>query len=398
MNISGRLQKCLAPQTISRLREIGRITAQRCQESVLVGGPVRDALLGRHSKDIDVVITHPVLPIIQKLISKSGGEIIRRSQFMTYQLSFPDGSHTDIVTARKESYPQSAVLPVVQPSDLLHDLARRDFTVNAMAMFLSPHCFGKLIDPLGGKPDLNNRCLRVLHSRSFQDDPTRIFRAARYAARMNLTLEKETKIWIRDALQKNIPARLTPARLSHEWQRTLLENDPRGALQLLGKWGALKFLFHRWRWKPEHEKLRPEKPMDDLLALRLLFWCQPFGPKPAEKAMTKLQIPGAARKKVILGLSLLKSTHRRDPRVAAQVDKTPESVRVFLSRALPRPLWKQVLAARPGLSGKDLVEMGYPMGPQLGKIITDIAKERWEGRLHSRRDETRFVIDNFPIG
>jgi tRNA nucleotidyltransferase (CCA-adding enzyme) len=361
-----------------------------------VGGPVRDLLLGRRSLDTDVVITHPAEPVIQAFVSRHNGRIQRRSQFMTYELSFPDGSRMDVATARKETYPHPAALPLVQPSELLHDLARRDFSVNAMGISLDPVHFGRLVDPLGGEMDLRTRRLRALHPHSFIDDPTRIYRAARYAGRLNLGLEGETARWITEAIHLGIIAKLTPARLGHEWQKILMENDPRGALRRLQDWGALRFLSPGWRWRPGHERvLNPRfcssMNGNDSLSFKLMSWCRPFGAQAAHEALGHLELPSRMRREVQLGLALLEAIERRDPLTTLEAARAPEAVKHFLSRALPASLWKWVLRSRPRLSGSDLMSLGVPPGPALGRLLAALARERWEKRLRSRRDEIQYV-------
>src|SRR6187200_3214815 len=159
----------------------------------LVGGAVRDLLLGRGSSDIDLVVVGDA----GKLAARLGAETVEHERFATAKVEL-DGHEVDIATARTEAYPSPGALPVVEPADSIEaDLGRRDFTINAMAVPLSGG--DGLIDPHGGRADLENGLLRVLHARSFEDDPTRAIRAARYAARLGLRLEDETEALLRAA-------------------------------------------------------------------------------------------------------------------------------------------------------------------------------------------------------
>ena len=392
MNLAATLRRSVSRTTLKRLKAFGRLDFRRGGEAFLVGGPVRDILLKRSSLDLDVAATHPVEPVVRAFIRQNRGRLVRRSAFMTFQLSFPDGTRMDVATTRKESYPEPACLPVVQPSELLHDLARRDFSINAMALSLDPSRFGELIDPLGGTMDLAARRLRALHPRSFIDDPTRIYRAARYAGRFNLEIDSETLGWIRETIRSKMLERLTPARLGHEWVKILMERDPRPALKLLGAWGVLSLLSREWRWRPEHERLFKSSPHS--LTSRLLSWCRPFGAKRSAVALARLELPSQVRGEVRLGLGLLETIEHHDPMAALGATRAPENVRRFLSQTLPAPLWKKVARSRPLLSGIDLVGLGVPAGHETGRVLAELARARWKKTLRSRREEARFVIDN----
>ncbi len=152
----------------------------------LVGGAVRDLLLGRGRADIDLVVEGDAAALATRL----GGEVVEHERFATAKADL-DGHEVDIATARAESYPHPGALPEVQPTaGIADDLARRDFTINAMAIPLRRD--PELIDPHRGREDLEAGLLRVLHGGSFEDDPTRALRAARYAARFDFELEPET--------------------------------------------------------------------------------------------------------------------------------------------------------------------------------------------------------------
>jgi len=337
-DLSSALKKNLPLIGFSRLQTFGRLAQHR--PAVIVGGPVRDLIINQSVKDFDVASTHPVLPLIQKLLKKHRGRILQRSQFMTFTVQFADASLMDIVTARKETYPYPAALPVVKPSELLHDLARRDFSVNAMAISLNFSSLGRFIDPLGGEIDLKSGRLRVLHPKSFMDDPTRIYRAARYSARLGLTLEPETKYWLELAIKQKLPGRLSKARLSHEWQRTLLEKDPRPALQALDRWGALVFLHPGWSWHAKHERLlTSQNHGGNRLALNVMLWNAPFEYQKARQAVLELPLPSNVRTEAEAGLSLLEEVRRQQPTVAMKIVKASPIVQRLLERAIPPAHW-----------------------------------------------------------
>src|SRR5918994_4949551 len=158
----------------------------------LVGGAVRDLLLGEARADLDVAVEGEIGSLTEAL----GGELVEHERFATASVRV-GGLHVDIARARAETYPSPGALPEVRPAPIADDLARRDFTINAMAVPLAGE--PDLIDPHGGLADLREGLMRVLHELSFIDDPTRALRAARYAARLGFGLEPGTRAQLAEA-------------------------------------------------------------------------------------------------------------------------------------------------------------------------------------------------------
>ncbi|MGH9458866.1 MAG: hypothetical protein ACRD2J_14630, partial [Thermoanaerobaculia bacterium] len=163
----------------------------------LVGGPVRDLLLGRAVGDLDLTVEGDATRVAARLAERLGGTVREHAPFATATVSFPDAT-VDVATARSEHYPLPGALPLVSPETLREDLLRRDFSINAMAVDLAT---GALEDPAGGAADLEARRVRVLHDRSFLDDPTRIYRALRLAVRLGFSLETRTAMLMREAIR-----------------------------------------------------------------------------------------------------------------------------------------------------------------------------------------------------
>jgi len=189
-------------------------------------------LLGRPAPDLDVAIEGPVDEITEALARRLDARVHKTTEFMTSTLVLEDGRELDIARARTETYPKPGALPVVEQATLAEDLGRRDFTVNAMAMSLEPRRFGELIDPHHGRDDLEHRHLRVLHERSFDDDPTRMLRAARFLLRLDFTLEAQTADLMAHAVQERRPAAVSGARLRNELECIFLEAPTRGLAKL----------------------------------------------------------------------------------------------------------------------------------------------------------------------
>ena len=153
---------------------------------------MRDILLGEPGFDVDLAVEGDGQAFAQALARELGGRVQPHDAFGTAVVEYGDDEHVDVVTARRERYDAPAVLPTVEPSTIEDDLFRRDFAINAMAVGLTGEAAGRLVDPFEGRRDLDARTIRVLHDGSFVDDPTRIFRAVRYASRYGFELDEHT--------------------------------------------------------------------------------------------------------------------------------------------------------------------------------------------------------------
>jgi tRNA nucleotidyltransferase (CCA-adding enzyme) len=205
-------------------------------ELYLVGGAVRDWLMRQPIGDLDFVVEGDAIPFAQAVRAAHGGELQSYEKFRTATwTSF--GLHTDIATARVETYPRPAILPVVRPATLREDLSRRDFTVNALALRLND---ALLLDPFNGRPDLGRRVIRALHARSFIDDPTRMWRAARYATRFGFQVEPATREWIDAGLP--YVKDLSGERVKYDQELIYDLPAPELALNLLAGWGVFRAL------------------------------------------------------------------------------------------------------------------------------------------------------------
>ncbi len=223
-------------------------TAEQGLACYVVGGCVRDWLLERPVGDIDLVVEGNAIALAEAWATVWPDQLHTHPPFGTATLSWFDAGtlvSLDLISARREQYPQPAALPVVSFASVADDLARRDFTINCMALQLANQP-SALIDPHHGWADLQQGLIRVLHDRSFIDDPTRILRALRFAARLNFALEPQTA----ELLQQALPwlDQTTPARLWNELGLLLSEPSGLKALSLAAAWGVLKQLFGAGGW------------------------------------------------------------------------------------------------------------------------------------------------------
>ena len=172
-SLAGKLETGLPSELGDFIETAGRIASRLGQKLYLIGGAVRYLLLEKPNFDLDLVVEGNAIELAQQLTKINQSKIITHPRFGTAKLSWSEWS-VDLATARSETYSKPGVLPKVKPSFLKIDLSRRDFTINAMAIYLNPSHYGKLLDPYEGRRDLEHEFIRVLHEKSFIDDATRI--------------------------------------------------------------------------------------------------------------------------------------------------------------------------------------------------------------------------------
>ncbi len=190
-NLASKIEKHLPAKLIDFMGAAGKTAASRGQNIYLVGGVVRDLLLGKPNLDLDLVVEGDAIELAKQLAETMQAKITTYPRFNTAKLKWGKWS-VDLTTARSETYTKPGALPTVKPSSIEHDLSRRDFTINAMAVHLSPSRYGELIDTHGSRNDLEYKLVRILHEKSFIDDATRIWRGLRYEQRLDFQLEKAT--------------------------------------------------------------------------------------------------------------------------------------------------------------------------------------------------------------
>ncbi len=192
-NLSERLKKQINDKTYTLIKELGRAADSQFVQAYLVGGFVRDLLLGRPNEDIDVVVEGNAIAFAHHLANTFDGSVKEHDTFGTATWTTSSATKIDIVSCRTEFYSEPGALPTVQLSNIKEDIARRDFTINAMAMQLNKDSFGEILDFYKGKEDIVNKEIRVLHNLSFVEDPTRILRATRFASRFGYSLSNHTE-------------------------------------------------------------------------------------------------------------------------------------------------------------------------------------------------------------
>jgi len=234
------------PQVQRRTLDLVKeVASEKDCRPFLVGGPVRDLLLGRHSVDIDLSLEDGGSTLARALAKRIEGRVRSFPQFLTYKVTADGYPEIDIATARKERYRKPGSLPAVTAGRLKDDLLRRDFSINAIALDLTS---GAMHDPTGGEQDIASRVVRVLHDRSFIDDPTRIFRATRLAARLGFAIEPHTAELMRAAIESHALDTISKERI---WRELFLAMDEEAAPMVLAELatlGALDVLFGPRAW------------------------------------------------------------------------------------------------------------------------------------------------------
>ncbi len=377
------------PEVLARAQEVG----EKLKASLyLVGGPVRDFLLGRPVKDLDLVVEGDPELVAQELAQALSGKVKARSQFYTFKILYP-GGELDLAMARKELYPSPAALPRVEPADIHQDLFRRDFTINAMAVGLTGPYREKFLDPFQGLEDLSRGWVRVLHLASFVDDPTRIFRAARYAVRFDFRLAPQTSQALGRAYRAETPGQLSAARIRNEFMRILEEPSPKKVLQCLEEMGL--FMSLRLPAPPDlPEDLPGGVTKEEYLKALLLALGegQPqelvrLGLSPEEAERFGKTYPEAL--KTLESLPSLERPSQRYTRLKG----LPRVVllALFLRYESFRPLVRDFFRAekiRPELTGEDLKRLlGLPPGPKMGEILRYLREARIDGEVKTREEE-----------
>ena len=425
LSIAHRLEHSDGPAreaSVWLLRHAGKVGEALGVAVWAVGGFVRDVLLERPALDLDLVVEGDGPAFARRLAEEIHGRTVVHGAFGTASV---EGGVTaggnplpriDVASARRERYRAPGALPSVAPAALGEDLARRDFSVNALAMALGPAVFGRLVDPLGAARDLDRRRLRVLHPLSFVEDPTRIFRAARYSARLALRLDAGTRRAMALALSAGVYPALSGQRLLAELELIVAEPGGWRALALLLEWGAFRLwdpgfrtssrsmrrLTEVWRlceWKGAPGIL---PPLIDAALVGLLL-DQP--PTVARRCVARLAITGARAERLLGAPALARRLARvldasyRQASVVAHALRSahPEALVAAWcaggARARGRMRWflTRGHAVRPLMTASDVIAAGVPRGPQVGRCLEALRDLRLDGRIKTLPQEQRVV-------
>lgn len=252
-NVATLLRSRLPSHLVTVLEEAGQLADRSGVSLFVVGGCVRDLLLGIENLDLDLVVEGDGIAFAKRLAEALHARVKTHERFGTAIVILPDGFRLDVATARTEYYEYPTALPTVEQSSIKKDLYRRDFTINALAVRLNGKGFGDLLDFYGGQRDLNDKVIRVLHGLSFVEDPTRVFRAIRFEARFGFHLGRDTAALIAGAVKMNLFNRLSGHRLLDELKLLLSEREPKQIIKRMAELDLLRFIHPQLQWT---ERLR----------------------------------------------------------------------------------------------------------------------------------------------
>ena len=245
----------ISPHIRRLLQEIGRFGEETSQPAYVVGGFVRDLLIGRENLDIDIVVEGDAVDFAGQLAQMWKSEVQAHHQFKTATITRLDGLKLDFVSARNETYLSPGALPSVEYGTIVEDLRRRDFSINALAMRLQPDAFGELIDCTDGLQDLRAGRIRVLHERSFIDDPTRIFRAIRYEGRYNFQIAESDQKQMLDAIKQGVLNLISGQRIRNEIDHILSEEAAPQMVNRMEEFDLFDAIHPTWKISPNFDAL-----------------------------------------------------------------------------------------------------------------------------------------------
>ncbi len=466
-DVSRELGEILSESQHRLLWLVGETATEMGHAVYVVGGFVRDLLLGRLDgaagagfMDMDLVVEGDAIELAARIQSRCGGRVVTHARFGTakwildepgYPITFPDlvdggggpdqeglPHHLDFVTARTEFYTEPTVLPTVEQGSIKLDLHRRDFTVNTLAVALTPDRWGDLLDFYGGLSDLRTGVVRVLHSLSFVDDPTRILRAVRYEQRFQFRIDDRTQEHLLDAAP--LLGRVTAARIRQELDRILQEERPEDAILRLDELGILRQIHPALRagacFASRSTSLRDflaagradgtqgggdgcdDEPVGALAGqlqlddtpVERLYWgllifdllpelsgrddkASPIEKELSERLRLRGKTQGLMRQLRIVKTRLPKLTdpQKRPSKVAAILDKVQPAVLLLLWLVAEDSLLRERLTCyvqswrhvRPALDGRDLLELGLPPGPGYGQIMRRLRTALLDGEIEA---------------
>jgi tRNA nucleotidyltransferase (CCA-adding enzyme) len=375
----------------------------------LVGGTVRDIMLGEPSFDVDIAVEGDGIAFARALAAALGGRAVTHDKFGTAVVKYGAGKRVDVATTRTEFYDQPGALPSVEQASIRQDLHRRDFTINAMAISLRAEDFGRLVDPFGGLADLERRIVRVLHNLSFIDDPTRIFRAIRYENRYGFHMDRHTLALARACIDMGLVGELSSARLRDELVQLLEEAHVTKAVRRLDELGLAAAIHPRFaadahtaallervdelrrryvpdepRWRPRLavlvRRLPPEELYDWFARLKLRR-------RDADRLADAVAVGGR------LGGLLADVT---EPAEAHRIIAPHEPLAALLALACdpegPGAAWlrryfEELRGVTLEITGTDLAALGLRESPLVGEVLGEVLRRKLNGELDGRDAE-----------
>ena len=421
VNLSKKIRTVL-PADITRLMErIGRFANTRGHSAFVVGGLVRDLILGARNLDLDIVIEGDAIKLGEELARKLKAAIVVHRKFGTCSIITKDRLKIDLATARKETYVSPAALPSVEFSSLKDDLIRRDFTINAMAISLNRTSFGQLIDFFGGERDLSKGIIRVMHDGSFIDDPTRIFRAVRFEQRFGFRIDPHTERLITGAIDRKMFEVVEPQRIRDEIVLLLKEKEPLRALKRMAQLDELRFLHPKIRL--DNRLVSLYSSIDDVLIWydasdfkkrnidRWLVYLMALFGRLSHNEVARICARFVFRRgETLRMLSYERDADRVEAALAGSRRCSPskiykmleplsfEVILLIMARARKRLVKTRISdflrkynGMRSGVKGEDLKAMGARPSPQFKTILKKALYAKIDGKVRTRAEELSYA-------
>ena len=404
MNVSDRLEQRLTGGRLYVLRELSRLAACHGIDLYLVGGSVRDILANAPLTDIDIMASGNAERLVESIRGQRDATVRKASAFGTWSLTVR-GVEVDLATARREIYKRPGALPSVFPGTVEDDLARRDFSINAMAISLDGESWGDLLDPHGGARDLEHGLIRVLHEQSFEDDATRILRAIRYACRRDFRLESRSGA----LLERSLPylSTISPDRVRHEIERIFREQLAGAMIEMARRLGVLAAIHPGLRAEPVTLRAIESDPQNHARRAELLLgsMVQSVADCDVESVVQRLNL-NADWARLVRDVAIVRT------RLPELEDKKVTRSRVYglLHGLHPNAVESWAMSAtdptvagwlrvyldelryvRPLLNGDDLMALGVPEGPAVGLMLTELLDASLDGLVESVEDEEGVV-------
>jgi tRNA nucleotidyltransferase (CCA-adding enzyme) len=401
-------ERLLDIESLQEVFEAVQAVSEPFEGVYLVGGAVRDVLMGEPNFDVDVAVEGDGIALGQALARELGGRVVPHEKFGTAIVLYGNGGRVDVATARTEFYDYPGALPTVEQASIRQDLYRRDFTINAMAVSLKGADFGRLVDYFGGHRDLAGGVVRVLHNLSFIDDPTRIFRAVRYETRYGFRMDAHTFGLAKACVEMDLVGELSSSRVRDELQALLSEERVGDSVRRMAELGIDRAIHSHLA--ADEEAVRLIEAVDSLR--------EAYAP---EAPAWRLRLAVLARRlsstEVLDWAEGLKLRRRDAERIADAVAVAPRLRDVVGATKEPAALWQRVaphdpdgallaLATSKGrarkrlehyfeelrdvtleISGGDLAELGLRESPQVGAVLEELRRRKLNGELDGRAAE-----------
>lgn len=415
------LEERVKKEILKRLKEMGEIADKMGYHAYIVGGFVRDLLLRRENYDVDVVIEGDGIRFARELAKVYSLKLKEHREFGTAKVKYPDGFSVDIATCRLEYYSEPGSLPVVERGSLKLDLLRRDFTINTLAVSLNKNTFGELIDYFGGQRDIKERTIRVLHSLSFVEDPTRILRALRFEHRFGFRISRHTMNLIRNAVKMGFLSRIEGRRIWNELKLILSEHSPEKILKRLDELGILSSIYqglkftersyrvfeevgsiHRW-----YELLYKDRPCDKI-ALYLFALLNDMTNKDMDGFLTRMDFSGSEKKRLKDDIASVHSARASLSNIGMKKSDIANILRgmsqeatLFLMAITENEEVRKSISnfittlssVKPEITGDDLKSMGLKEGPMFKEILESLRDARIDGLIKTKDEEIKYVLD-----